>query len=191
MTSPECAWAGEWARCVDYVASDLPPPDAERLEQHLFECGGCAATVEAAATPAAGARAAARSGRVLAVIAPSFVAAIKRQGGRIHEHAIVDGAVDARFEPTDDVLIVALPPIESGMKRVDVEFESGWDGYVQVERGVPVRAGEPLWIACTRHHFAGTAGTLHAKCRIRRADDADRAVVAEVQLTLRPERSSR
>lgn len=189
-TASDCAWCGEWERAVAYVAGDLGPEDEERVELHLFDCTSCATSIATAGRLGAGVREAARAGTILAVAAGSYVDKLRSEGVRVQEHRVVDGAVDAWFDRDANVLVVPLSLDLGGNARLDVEFENEWDGYVQVERGVPVRAGEPLFIACTRHHFTGASGVLHAKCRIRRADDADRALVTELALTLHQDAQS-
>lgn len=117
------------------VAYWLGESAGEELEEHLFACAACSARLEEIAALGAGIRAAAREGRVAAVISGPFLEALRRQGLRIREYRVpAGGSVECTLRARDDAVVSRLEAPLAGAKRIDVLFRVELGGEVTEQR---------------------------------------------------------
>ncbi len=152
-----------WQELVDYWAGDLPTPDAERIEEHVFSCASCAEASERVSEIAMAIR-----GAIPAVISAAEVEGLRRAGLALEEGEFRPGVrQEAVFRPGVDLLIHHLGGLDlAGAERVHVT--------VRVEDG-PVLHEEPfapfardkgeVLIACQRH-FASMPPNVAFEVRV-------------------------
>ena len=118
---------------VDYWFGDLPAPDAERVEEHLFECDACGDRLRGLVALGDGVRRLAHGGAVQMVVTRSFLETAAREGLRSREYVVAPGeSVACTVTAQDDLLI--------GRMRADFTGVSNLDILIQVE-------GQPeVWI---------------------------------------------
>ena len=107
-----------------YWLAELPGPETERVEEHLFACDECGAQLRALLALAEGVRRLAHEGAIQMVVAPSFLETAARAGLRIREYAVPPGgSVECTVTPQDDLLIGRMGADFRGTSRVDVLVE--------------------------------------------------------------------
>jgi hypothetical protein len=123
---------------VDYWFGDLSDAEAERVEEHLFQCDDCGGRLRALAELGDGVRRLAREGAVQMVVAPSFLEAAARNGLRVREYVVPPGGrVDCTVTRQDDLLISRMRADFTGVSRLDVCARA--EGHPEVWiRDVPV-----------------------------------------------------
>ncbi len=118
---PGCPRPLELPTLADYWFGDLPGPEAEAAEEHLFACAGCSERLRALADLGEGVRTLARRGAVPTVVTPSFLETAARAGLRVREYAVAPGGrVACTVTPEDDLLVSRLRADLTGVSRLDV-----------------------------------------------------------------------
>ena len=120
MTGARCAKPIELEALVAYWLGELPAAAEEQVEEHLFGCAYCTRRQEAFAALAMGIRAVVRRGAVQAIITPSFLEQMKRQGMRIREYRVAAGErVACTICADDDAVVGRMRVPLAGVTRVD------------------------------------------------------------------------
>ena len=79
----DCAHPISPADVFDYWAGELPPAEEARIEDHIFTCAACAATVADGEALARGVRSLVRSGAFHSVVSETLLNRLARDGARI------------------------------------------------------------------------------------------------------------
>jgi hypothetical protein len=120
MTSSRCQTPIALEALVAYWLGELAAPAEEPVEEHLFRCASCVRHLEAIAALGAGIRAAVRDGAVQALITPSFLELMQRQGMRIRQYRVEPGAtVACTIHADDDAVVGRMQVALAGVNRVD------------------------------------------------------------------------
>jgi len=147
-----------WGTLVDYWAGDLPPAEADRVEEHLFGCAGCAEVA---------ARVASVTETLRAVLPPAVsrarLDALRASGIRLRENVFSPGERRAvLFEHDADLLIHRLGGLDlTGADHVSLRIvvESTGEQLAELD-AVPFERGEgAVLIACQRHFASLPADT--------------------------------
>jgi putative zinc finger protein len=111
----------EFRDLVDYWFEELSTPDAERVEQHLFECDDCGGRLRALAALRDGVRRLAHAGTVQMTVTRSFLETAAREGLRSREYVVRPGErVACTVTAQDDLLISRMRADFTGVSRLDV-----------------------------------------------------------------------
>lgn len=133
---------------VDYWSRDLPPEQAEAVEEHVFSCAACAARLEAVASMGAGITALVRQGRFSGIISRATLNQLQRNGVRVRVYSLMPGdVVPCAVFPDDDVVVTAMRGDFSGVDAVTLSVSGSTPMSGVVLDDVPVSAteGELLW----------------------------------------------
>jgi hypothetical protein len=121
MSRTVCATPVPFAALVDYWLGELDEARELDVEQHVFACGDCCATLQRIADLAGGIRALVRQGAVGVVVSDAFVESLGASGLRLREYRVPrDGSVHCTVAPDDDLLITRLQAPLAGVERVDL-----------------------------------------------------------------------
>ena len=108
---------------VDWWLGEVSTPDAERVEEHLFECDDCGARLRALVALGDGVRRLAREGAVQVTVTRAFLEAAAREGLRNREYVVRPGErVACTVTAQDDLLISRMRADFTGVSRLDVLF---------------------------------------------------------------------
>ena len=108
------------AHLIGYWLGD-PDGDALALEEHIFECAGCAGRLESIVRVDAGVADLVRRGRVRAVIPATLVAELEKNGLRLRHYRLAPGErVPCGIGPDDDFVVTQLEADFHGVERVDL-----------------------------------------------------------------------
>ena len=120
MMSERCEAPIALEALVAYWLGELAASAEEPIEEHLFRCASCVRRLEALAALGSGIRAAVRDGAVQALITPSFLELMQRQGMRIREYRVEAGAtVACTIQADDDAVVGRIQVALAGVHRVD------------------------------------------------------------------------
>ena len=140
----DCERPLDLATLLDYWFGDAAPPEQDRVEEHLVECGACSGQLRSFVALGDAIRRVAREGAVQVIVTPAFLATAAREGRRTREYRVLPGGrVDCTVTPEDDLLVGRLQADFEGVSRLDVV--SDWEGRPEERiEDVPVRpdAGE-------------------------------------------------
>ena len=133
---------------LDYWTAAITGTDAERIEEHLFACGGCGARLDAMASLGAGLAALVRRGRVSGIVSRSLLNRIQRDGGQVRLYTISPGeSVPCAAFPGDDLLVVSLRANFAGSGTINLSVTGPGEAPVGYVADVPVTGTdvEILW----------------------------------------------
>jgi hypothetical protein len=141
MTQPSCASPIPLATLLEYWLGEVDEAREAALDEHLFGCGHCSASLQGLVDIAGEVRAAVRAGAVHAVLTDAFVKRLAAQGLRLREYrAPHNGSVNCTVAPDDDLLITRLDAPLAGVERLDVERLGGEGAVLERLRDVPFDA---------------------------------------------------
>jgi hypothetical protein len=106
---------------LDWWGGELPPPERARLEKHLLSCEACSVRAFASSRLVEGVRDLVRRGDLPAVVPPSVVELLRREGRRIREYRVAPGrGVQCTVGPDDDVVLARLSADLRDVRRLDL-----------------------------------------------------------------------
>jgi len=121
MSSPICIAPIPYAALVEYWFGELPQNEDERIEVHLLDCAQCSERLGDLVKLGAGISSVFRNGGVRAVISPSFLQAMKREGLRVREYRVAPGgSVNCTISAADDAVVSRLQATLEDATRVDL-----------------------------------------------------------------------
>jgi len=129
MRAVHCNNPIEASELLDYWLDDSDTERAAEIEEHLFACRSCAASLQWLVELGQQVRQLIRDGRTSAVIPSNFVATLGESGLRIREYRLEpNGSVNCTIAPDDDLVISRLGVALDSVSRLDVlinDSESG------------------------------------------------------------------
>lgn len=146
--TPICAAPLSDGRLLEYWVRD--PGDAleaDRVEEHLFSCGACAARLHSLVSLADGLSTLVRQGRVSGIVSRAMLNRMQRDGLTVRMYSLEPGdTVPCCVYPADDVVVTALRADLSSVEAVTLSVATG-DTHLERFENVPVSgpAGEVLW----------------------------------------------
>jgi hypothetical protein len=184
MSPPDCGWASDWERQVEYFARALPPADETSLEEHVFGCESCGAVFEAVGRLVGRVAAGGKGALLLSALSPAILDRLKQDGLNIVEQrAAPGGALHLDVPPGVDLMIGHLEADLAGVRTIDLEFDMGRHG-LGIERDFPVDSRSEVLLACTLHLMQTDRLPDEATiCRMRDAGDRDGRIIAEYRLS--------
>ncbi len=124
---------------LDYWTHAIEGVDADRIEEHLFSCGDCAARLETMASLGSGLAALVRRGHVSGIVSRSLLNRIQRDGVQVRLYALSpDERVPCAAFPGDDLLVLSLRADFAGAKTVTLSVKGPDDADIGHVSGVPV-----------------------------------------------------
>jgi anti-sigma factor RsiW len=131
------------AELADYWAGDLPEPDANAFEDHLFACEDCARQLSEIAALARGIRDTMRASGVAAVVTESVLNRLARDGVRVRSYVLDPGDhVPCAVWDDDDVMAVRLRGDFSGATSVTIVRTLPGGEELNRSDDVPLAAGQ-------------------------------------------------
>jgi hypothetical protein len=134
---------------LDYWARDLVDGEqTDRLEEHLFACGDCAARLERLAALGSGLATLVRQGRVSGIVSRGLLNRMQLDGIHVRMYSLVPGeTVPCAVFPSDDLVVAALRADFSGVDAVTLSVTGSEDSSNGEFDGVPVSGAdaEVLW----------------------------------------------
>lgn len=133
---------------LDYWTRTIAGTDTDRIEEHLFACGGCAARLDAMAALGSGLAALVRRGRVSGIVSRSLLNRMQRDGVQVRLYSVSPGeTVPCAAFPGDDLLVVSLRADLAGSETVSLSVTAPEDAAVGYIGDVPVSRTdlEILW----------------------------------------------
>lgn len=124
MTSPTCLAPVPLHDLVDYAIGELPAPEQDPLEEHLFTCESCARRLESVYALGTAIATSVGQGPTSAVVSAGLIDTIARKGARVRQyHLVPGGAVACTVAPDDDFVVVHLEGIPEGVIDLAVEVD--------------------------------------------------------------------
>jgi hypothetical protein len=106
---------------LDWWAGELAPAERARLEEHLLSCEECTARGGDSVRLVLALRDLVRHGDLPAVVLPSVVDLLRREGRRVREYRVAaGGGVHCTVGPDDDVVLARLSADLAGVTRLDL-----------------------------------------------------------------------
>ena len=106
---------------LDYWTADLPPDEANELEEHLFACKACTAALAGIEALAASVQRLTAAGRFRAAVAPSVIDLLAARGLRIRTYHPRPGeTIPCGAAPEDQLLVARVPVDLRGVSRLDL-----------------------------------------------------------------------
>ena len=106
---------------IDYWLALLPPSEEEFVEEHLFACDECGASLRNGIALVGAIRDLARQGSLLMVVSGEFLRCVEAEGLRVRQYAPPNGgSVACTVGAEDDFLIGRLAADLTAAKRVDL-----------------------------------------------------------------------
>ena len=133
---------------LDYWIQAIDGKHAERIEEHLFTCGACAARLEAMASTAVGLTALVRRGRVAGIVSRALLNRLQRDGVQVRQYVLSPGdRVPCAAFPDDDLIVVAMRADFAGSDAVSVSLSDEDGSVIDQVNGIPVASSdvELLW----------------------------------------------
>jgi hypothetical protein len=133
---------------LEYWCRDLSGDDADRIEEHLFACAGCAARLDGLASLQGGIASLARQGLISGIISRALLNRLQRDGLAIRVYSLASGEiVPCAAFASDDLVVVALRADLTGMDAVSlVVSQPGQESRAEIKEA-PARPQdhEVLW----------------------------------------------
>jgi hypothetical protein len=167
---------------LDYWTHAIDGAAAERIEEHLFSCAGCADRLEAMASLGTGLSALVRRGRVSGIVSRALLNRIQRDGVNVRLYSLSPGeSVACAAFPDDDLLVLSLRGNLAGSETVNVSLTGPDNNIIDEARDVPVARdyGEILW--ATPGDIVRRMPTARVRLTLR-STAPGAAVLAEYQL---------
>ena len=133
---------------LEYWTDALEGADVERIEDHLFSCGDCAARLEAMVSLGDGLRTLVQQGRVSGIVSRSLLNRMQRDGVKVRQYSLSPGErVPCAAFPDDDLLVIALRANFAGAGNVTLSITGQDDELISRISDVPVSPAdsEILW----------------------------------------------
>jgi hypothetical protein len=133
---------------LDYWTGAMPGTDADRMEEHFFSCGECAARLGAMVSLGTGLATLVRRGRVSGVVSRSLLNRLQRDGVHVRQFTVWPGeTVPCAAFPGDDLLVVALHADFAGAETVNLSVTGPEDASFRYMGDVPIAGAEReiLW----------------------------------------------
>lgn len=108
---------------LDYLCGDMTSDAADRLEDHLFECGNCAEKLAGLDRLRRTVERAVSSARVGANVNRRFLERARRDGLTLREYRIDEGQTVPCFAGPEDLVVVRLAAATEQASPVDLEIE--------------------------------------------------------------------
>lgn len=103
--------------------------ESAAIEEHLFGCASCSASLERLVSLGQGVRNALRAGDIAAVLPSSFVERLKSAGLRVREYRLEpQGSVNCTVTANDDLVLAHLRAPLEGVQRLDAVLTDLTDG---------------------------------------------------------------
>lgn len=120
MTSAtECAVSTQ--ELLAYWLGELDGARESAIEEHLFGCASCPATLGFVADLGAGVRCVLLGGELTGVLPAAFVERLKAAGVRVREYRLEPGgSVDCTITRDDDLVVASMRAPLEGVGRLDV-----------------------------------------------------------------------
>jgi anti-sigma factor RsiW len=143
VTTTDCEHPISAADIVDYWAGELEPPDEERIEDHVFTCAACAATLADGEALASGVRRLVRSGTFHALVSETVLNRLARDGARVRTYVLSPGdVVPCAVWDDDEVVVTRLRGDWSGVDIVSVVATLATGQELSRTEGIAVRPGQ-------------------------------------------------
>ena len=134
---------------LDYWARDLADSvETDRVEEHLFACGGCSARLHHLAALGPGLATLVRQGRVSGIVSRALLNRMQREGIHVRMYSLAPGEiVPCAVFPGDDLVVAALRADFSGVDAVTLSVTGAADSLRGEIDDAPVTgpAAEVLW----------------------------------------------
>jgi hypothetical protein len=106
---------------LDWWTGELAGAEHRSVERHLLSCATCAARAGQLGALALAVRRLVRDGELPAVVLPSVVERLRREGRRVREYRLPPGGgVQCTVGPEDDVVLARLAAEFGGVSRLDL-----------------------------------------------------------------------
>lgn len=116
---------------VSYWLDEVADEEASQVEEQVFECRACSASLQAIADRGLAIRDAASNGRLHAILPPKFIAEL-RSRLRVREYRLKAGSTAmCTVTPQDDLVVAHLEASLTDVRRLDVVLEDLSDGQTQ------------------------------------------------------------
>jgi Putative zinc-finger len=158
---------------ADYWLAALPASEQDAVEEHLFACDECAASLREVIALGESLRALAHSGSLMMVVPESFLQSAARQGLHISRYAPpAGGSVQCTVTAQDDLLIGRLTANLNSARRIDLSLcHPGGDEQFRL-RDIPFSPADPAVLWQQSISFAKAAPTSTMVARLLTVDDA-------------------
>lgn len=105
----------------DWWTGEGPAAERRAVERHVSSCDACAARAGDLAAIALAVRGLVREGELPAVVLPSVVERLLREGRRVRQYRVAPGSgVQCTVAPEDDVVLARLTAELRGVSRLDL-----------------------------------------------------------------------
>ena len=147
MTQNGCPRPIPFAALVDYWLDPRPPEEPSGIEEHLFGCAECSASLEAVAALGDAVRRYGRDGRLYGGLSPSLLDLLQRDGRVLRRYrAATGGHIHCTAGADDDLVVLELEADLADVERVDLLHLAADGTLIGRVRQLPVIGGrEVAW----------------------------------------------
>lgn len=158
---------------ADYWLAALPEAEEEAVEEHLFQCDECGATLREVISLADGLRDLARQASLQMVVSDAFLRRAADEGLRVRQYAPpAGGSVQCTVTAEDDILIGRLAADLKSARRVDLSICDERGAERLRMRDIPVNPSAGSVIVQESITFAKAAPTSTMIMRLLSVDEA-------------------
>jgi hypothetical protein len=184
VTEAACVQPVSSAQADDYWAGELAPRDEARIEDHVFACAACAATLADGEALARGVRRLVHSGTFHALVTDTVLNRLARDGVRLRTYALGPGdVVPCAVWDGDDVVVTRLRGDLSGVDTVSVVATLANGEELTRSEGLTIRPGQHELINAISAPLVRQMPATTVRWRVTgRRDGADR-LLGEYTLT--------
>jgi hypothetical protein len=174
---------------VSYWLGDVGQEEASQLEEQLFECPACSASLQVIADLGRAVRDATSHGMLHAILPPKFIAQL-RSRLRVREYRLKAGSsVMCTVTPQDDLVVAHLEASLTDVRRLDVVTEDLSDGQAQRLEDVAFDPSSGEVVLVSNMLRLRALGVSTHRAQLQSVEGDDRRIIGEYTFDHSPFRS--
>jgi hypothetical protein len=167
---------------LDYWIHAIDGEDANRIEEHIFACGACAARFEGLASLGVGLSELVRRGRIAGIVSRTLLNRMQRDGVHVRQYVLSPGdRVPCAAFPDDDLVVVAMRADFTGSDAVSVSLTDEDGSLVDQVNDIPVASKDVELLWATPGAIIRRLTTARRRLTLRSATHESR-ILAEYEL---------
>lgn len=121
MKDSLCAAPIAFETLIEYWLGELPLPETERIDEHIVQCGQCAARLGEIVALSQAIRDVFRKGDILVILTPNFLERLISRGIQVRQYRCpLNGSVACTVTPEDELLVGRFEVPLAGVTRLDI-----------------------------------------------------------------------
>jgi hypothetical protein len=168
------------ATLTEYWLGGLDERTQAEVEEHLFACAACSASLQQLVAMGDAIRALSRKGGVAAVLGADLVRKLKAEGLRVREYSLQPGgSVNCTIAPEDDLVVAHVHAAFAGVEQLDVVFEDIGTGQCYKYADVAFNPGDSEIVFAPKASELRAYGKVTQRLRLMSVRAAGESVIGE------------